>query len=124
MASPWWIVPARRGPAPAGETGAVSGAPAPRSRTPGLANQGAIRLAGLAAVGHVLGSRRFYERMAVAAIVLGALRRIGQENQASTMERLAAWNRREIRRLERKAEHQARVVKGARRMTRSKTRRA
>jgi hypothetical protein len=83
-----------------------------------------MRLAGLAAVGHVLGSRRFYERMAVAAIVLGALRRIGQENQASTMERLAAWNRREIRRLERKAEHQARVVKGARRMTRSKTRRA
>jgi hypothetical protein len=82
-----------------------------------------MRLVGLAVVGHVLRSRRFYERVAVAAILLGALRRMSQENRAITMERLVAWNKREIERLERKAEHQRRAVKGAGRMVRSRTRR-
>ena len=41
------------------------------------------------------------------------------QNQASMTARLAAWNQREMRRLERKAQRQARGVKGAARMARS-----
>ena len=49
------------------------------------------------------------------AIALGALRGIGQENRASMMARLSAWNKRQVQRLER----QARAVKGAGQMERS-----
>jgi hypothetical protein len=55
----------------------------------------------------------------VAAIALASLRGIGQENRASAMARLSAWNKREIQRLEHKAEREARAVTGARRMARS-----
>ena len=79
----------------------------------------AVRLVGLGVVRQVLGSRRSYERVALAVIVLRALRGVGQENQASAMARLAAWNKREIQRLERKAEHQGHAVKGAGQMMRS-----
>lgn len=75
----------------------------PESQTPDLDDQMAIRLVRLAVVRDMLRSRRFYERVAVAAIVLGALRKVGQENRASAMARLVAWNKREIQRLERKA---------------------
>jgi hypothetical protein len=88
---------------------------------------------GLVALGlarHVLRSRRFQEGVAVTAIALGALRGIGQENRASTMARLSAWNKRQVQllerqaerqvqRLERQAERQARAVKGAGQMARS-----
>ena len=70
-------------------------------------------------VGHVLRSRRFYEKVAVAVIVLGALRGIGQDNRASTMARLRAWDKRQLQRLERKAQRQGRAVKGSVRMARS-----
>ena len=79
----------------------------------------ALGLVGLAVVGHVLRSRRFYEKVAVAAIVLGALRRIGQDNRASTMARLQAWDKRQIQRMERKAQRQGRAVTGSARMARS-----
>jgi hypothetical protein len=79
----------------------------------------AVRLVRLGVVRHVLGSRRFYERAALAVIVVRALRGVGQENRASTMARLAAWNKREIQRLERKAEQQGHAVKGAGQMMRS-----
>jgi len=95
--------------APAG-----SGAPAPR--TPGFDQQMATRLVWLAVVHHMLRSRRFYQRVAVAVIALRALRQMGQENRASTMARLAAWNKREIQRLERKAKQPARAAKGTRQM--------
>ena len=85
----------------------------------GFDGQAALGLVGLGVVGHVLRSRRFYEKVAVAAIVLGALRGIGQDNRASTMARLQAWNKREIQRLERKAQRQGRAVKGSARMARS-----
>ena len=85
----------------------------------GFDGQVALGLVGLGVVGHVLRSRRFYEKVVVAAIVLGALRRIGQDNGASTMARLQAWNKREIQRLERKAQRQGRAVKGSARMARS-----
>jgi hypothetical protein len=86
-------------------------------------NQTATRLIGMAVAGHVLRSRRLYERLAVAAIVIGALRRIGQENTASTMQRLAAANKRAVQRemhhMEQQAKRQARAVKTTRRMVRS-----
>ena len=97
--------------------GSSGRAPQPGAR--GHRNKAAWRLIALGLVGHMLRSRRFYERVAVAAIVLEALRGIGQENRSSTMARLAAWNKREMQRLERKAERQARAVKGAGRMARS-----
>ena len=85
----------------------------------GFDGQVALGLVGLGVVGHVLRSRRFYEKVAVAAIVLGALRGIGQDNRASTMARLQAWDKRQIQRLERKARRQGRAVKGSVRMARS-----
>jgi hypothetical protein len=78
-----------------------------------------MRLIALAAVVHMLRSRRFYERVITVAIALGALGRIGQENQASTRTRLAAWDKRQIQRLERKAKAQGRAVRGAGQMMRS-----
>jgi hypothetical protein len=77
---------------------------------------------GLVALGlarHVLRSRRFQEGVAVSAIALGALRGIGQENRASMMARLSAWNKRQVQLLERQAERQVRAVKGAGQMARS-----
>jgi hypothetical protein len=67
----------------------------------------------------MLRSRRFYERVTLAVIVLRALSQMGQENRASTTTRLAAWNKREIQRLRHKAERQGRAVKGTRQMVRS-----
>ena len=85
----------------------------------GLDGRVALGLVGLGVVGHVLRSRRFYEKAAVAAIVLGALRGIGQDNRASTMARLQAWDKRQVQRMERKAQRQGRAVKGSARMARS-----
>jgi hypothetical protein len=79
----------------------------------------AMRLVRLGVVRHVLRSRRFYERAALAVIVLRALRQMGEENRTTTMARLAAWNKREIERLEHKAGQEARAVKGAEQMMRS-----
>ena len=89
----------------------------------GFSAQATLGLVGLGMVGHVLRSRRFYEKVAMAAIVLGALKGIGHDNQVNTMARLQAWDKREIQRLERKAQRQGRAVKGSARMARSRTRR-
>jgi hypothetical protein len=102
----------------------IAAGSAGRRRSDGLAlASGGAGAGRLGVVGHVLRSRRFYEKVAVAAIVLGALRRIGQDNRASPIARLQAWNKREIQRLERKAQRQGRAVKGSARMARSRTRR-
>ena len=101
-----------------------------RSGAPGRGRKVVLGLVGLGLACHVLRSRRFQEGVAVTAIALGALRGIGQENRASTMARLSAWNKqqvqrlereaeRQVQRLEREAERQARAVKGAGRMTHS-----
>ena len=71
----------------------------------------------------MLRSRRFYERVALAVIVLRSLSGIGQENRASMTARLAAWNKREMQRQEHKAEREARAVRGAGRMARPGPRR-
>ena len=81
-----------------------SSTPAPRPGASGLDTKTAWGLVGLGLVGHMLRSPRFYETVAVTAIAVGSLRQIGQQNQASTTARLAAWNQREMQRLERKAQ--------------------
>jgi hypothetical protein len=75
-----------------------------RPQVPGRDNRAGMRLTRLALLGHMLRSRSFYERVAFAAIVLAALGKLGQENQARNFARLAAWNKRQVQRLERKAQ--------------------
>jgi len=58
----------------------------------------------------MLRSRRFYERMAVGAVVLAALRGINQESRASALERLAAWNMKQTQNIERRAVRTAQHV--------------
>ena len=76
-------------------------------------------LVGLGLVGHMLRSPRFYQTVAVTAIAVGSLRQIGQQNRASMMARLSAWDQRQMQRLEREAQRQARAVKGSVQMARS-----
>jgi hypothetical protein len=78
-----------------------------------------MRVIALATVGHMLRSRRFYQRLVTIAVVVRALGQIGQENQASTMARLAAWDKRQVERVERKAKAEGRAVKGSVQMARS-----
>ena len=72
-----------------------------------------MRVLALAAVAHMLRSRRFYERVGVVAVVLAALARMSRENQTSTRTNPAARDKRQIQRLERKAKAQGRAVKGS-----------
>ena len=91
----------------------------------GFDGKAALGLIGLGLVWHVLRSRRFYERVIVGAIMLGALRGLGQENRASTFERAADWNKRQVQRFERQAERQARrLERKARRLERKAKRQA
>jgi len=96
-----------------------SGSPAPRPRPSDLDTKMTWGLVGLGLVGHMLRSPRFYQTVAVTAIAVGSLRQIGQQNTASMTARLSAWNKREMQRLERKAQRQARAVKGSAQMARS-----
>ena len=105
---------------PAGGSG-----PTRRLRTSSPDNQSAVRLIGLAVLIHMLRSRRFYERVAVGAIVVAALRGLGQENRAITFERLAAWNKRQAQLLERTTiRHARRLERKAKRHARRLTIRA
>jgi len=92
----------------------------PRPEVSDRSRNMALALVAMGLVRHVLTSRRFYEGLAVAAVAVGSMRGISQESRAGAMERLAAWNKREMRRLEQKAERlehkaerQAKAVKGA-----------
>jgi hypothetical protein len=96
-----------------------SSSPEPRPGASGLDTKMTWGLIGLGLVGHMLRSRRFYETLAVTAIAVGSLRQIGQQNGANMTARLAAWNKREMQRLEHKAQRQTRAVKGAAQMARS-----
>ena len=87
----------------------------------GSAGKAALGLIRLGVVGHVLRSRRFYERVIVGAIMLRALRGLGQENRASTFERVSAWNKRQVQRFERQAR---RLERKARRLERKAERQA
>jgi hypothetical protein len=114
---------ARSGPgagkSPVAITAPGSSGSAPRPGAPGRNNKVVVGLVALGLARHVLRSRRFQEGVAMTAIALGALRGIGQENRASMMARLSAWNKRQMHRLEHQAERQARAVKGAGPMARS-----
>ena len=83
----------------------------PAGRAPASASASdqkrAVRLIRLGLLRHMLRSSRFYERVALGVIVLSALRGLGRENSASAIERLAAWNKREMERLAR-LEHKVR----------------
>jgi hypothetical protein len=92
---------------PLANMAAGSSRPAAQSGDLGFAVKAALGLVGLGVVGHVLRSPRFHERVIVGAIVLGALRGLGQESRATTFARLAAWNKRQVQLLERKAEQQS-----------------
>ena len=104
------------GEPPAASTARDGSGSAARPRVSDGSHNMALALVALGMVRHVLRSRRFYERLAVVVIALGSMRGISQESRAGAMERLAAWNKREIQRLEHKAERQASAVKGAARM--------
>ena len=80
--------------------------PAAQPGGPGFAVKAALGLVGLGVVGHVLRSPRFHEQVIVGAVVVGALRGIGQESRASTFARLAAWNKRQVEILQLKAEQE------------------
>jgi hypothetical protein len=85
---------------PAGGNG-----PTRQSKAAEVETRAVLLLVGAAVLLRLLQSRRFWERLAVSAIVLGALGRIGQENGAGMMERLAAWDKRQAERLECQAGH-------------------
>ena len=110
---------------PLGSIAAGGSRPAARPGVSGLAGKAALGLIGLGVVGHVLRSPRFHERVIVGAIVLGALRGIGQESRANSFERLSAWNKRQVERLELQAEQQtAHLALEAERQTRHLERKA
>jgi hypothetical protein len=104
---------------PGAMTAAGGSGPARRAGAANANHRTAMRMIALATVTHVLRSRRFYQRVITIAVVLRALGQIGQENQASTMARLAAWDKRQVQRFERKAKRQGRAVKGTAQMVRS-----
>jgi hypothetical protein len=113
---------ARSGPGdgePPRAVAAGGSSPAPRRGASGLDTKLTWGLVGLGLVGHVLRSPRFYQTVAVTAVAVGALRQIGQQNTASMTARLAAWNQREMQRLERQAQRRARAVKGSAQLARS-----
>ena len=101
-------------------TAAGSSSPAPGARPPDFDHGMAMRLIRLAVVRDVLRSRRFQERVILAAIVVKALRQINQQNRASAMARLAAWDKRQIHSLDAKAQRQGRAVKGTTQTARSR----
>ena len=82
---------------------AGSSRPAPRPPDPSADNQMAIRMVGLAVLVQMLRSRRLYERLAFAAIVLAALAGLNRESRAKALARLTAWVKRQDDRLQRKA---------------------
>ena len=92
---------------------AGSSSPAPRPGASGLDTKMTWGLIGLGLVGHMLRSPRFYQTLAMTAIAVGSLRQIGQQNGANMTARLTAWNKREMQRVEHKAQRQAGAVKGA-----------
>jgi hypothetical protein len=104
---------------PRAVTAAGSSNSAAQQGESGFDGRAALGLVGVGIVGHVLRSRRTYERLIVAAIAVEALRRIGQDNGTSAMTSLKAWEKRQMQRMERKAQRQRRAVKGAAQMARS-----
>jgi len=79
----------------------IGGPPSP-SPDSSADHQTAIRVIVLATLVQMLRSRRFYERAAVAAIVLAALADLNRESGAKALAGLVAWAKRQDERLESK----------------------
>ena len=110
---------------PLANVAAGSSGSAEQAGDSGLGSKATLGLVGLGMLGHVLRSRRFYEKVVVAAIVLGALRGLGQESSASSFQRLSAWDKRQVQRLEGRAKREARrLERKARRLERKAKRQA
>lgn len=92
------------GMTPQALTSAGSGGPAPRSPNPGADRQASTLAIGLVLF-QMLRSRRLYEGVAFAAIVLAALAGLAgldHESRAKTRARLIAWIKGQNERLEQK----------------------
>lgn len=76
--------------------GSGPSSPSPKS------SKAAIRVIALAMLIQMLRSRRFYERAAVAAIVLAAWAGLNREGGAKAFAGLVTWAKRQDQRLERK----------------------
>ena len=85
-----------------GTSPAAGGSPTSVSPRPGPGRQAARRLVGVTLIAHMLRSRGFYERAAVAAIVVAAVAALNKEGRAKAFAGLAAWAKRQDQRLERK----------------------
>jgi hypothetical protein len=96
-----------------------SSGPAHRPQAASRGHRPALRVIALATVTHMLRSRRFYERVIALVVVVAALARISKENRDSTMAHLAAWDKRQVQRLERRARAHGRAVKSTGQMMRS-----
>ena len=79
----------------------------------------AMRVIVLATVAHMLRSRRFYARLITVVVAVRALGQIGHENQSTNLARLSAWDKRQVQRLEQKAQRHVRAIKGSAEMARS-----
>jgi hypothetical protein len=84
---------------------AASGGSAPGSPKPDGDRQKAIRVLVAALLVHMIRSRRFYERAAVAAVVLaamGGLAGMDKESRAKNFARMVAWLKQTDERVEEK----------------------
>lgn len=79
----------------------------------------AMRVIVLATVAHMLRSRRFYARLITVVVAVRALGQIGHENQTNNLARLSAWDKRQVQRLEHRAQRHVRAIKGSAEMARS-----
>jgi hypothetical protein len=76
-------------------------------------------LIGARIAANILRSPRFYQALIVAAIGSVALARIGQENQATARQRIAAWDARQLQRFQHQQERlSGRVARKAERQVR------
>jgi hypothetical protein len=85
----------------------------PRAASPG--HRAAVRIIALAGLVHMLRNRAFRVRLIIVAIGVVAAGRMGRENAAGAFARLVAWDKRQVKRLERKVKAQGRVITGSRR---------
>jgi hypothetical protein len=92
-------------------TAAGGSGPGRRAQSGNPGHRTAMRVIALATVAHMLRSRRFYARLITVVVAVRALGQIGHENQASTVARLSAWDKRQVQRIENKAKRQVRTIK-------------
>jgi hypothetical protein len=104
---------------PQSPTAAGSSGQARPSPAASLDNRVLMLLIGARIAANILRSPRFYQALIVAAIGSVALARIGQENQATARQRIAAWDARQLQRFQHQQERlSGRVARKAERQVR------